>query len=99
MSHPIEKPKRLQFDPTINLGHVLTFLGFVIMGFSAYTSLDKRVTVVEEARKFQIQVDAAQDARAAAAQTELSGVISRLDHQVERLNDKLDRTIPNPRTQ
>lgn len=94
MSQPIDKPKRLQFDPTVNLGHILTFLGFVVMGFGAYTSLDKRVAVVEEARKFQAQVDAAQDARASSSQAELSNVITRLDHQVERLNDKLDRTTP-----
>jgi flagellar capping protein FliD len=39
---------KLIFDPTINAGHVLTFLGFMISGFVAYSTLDKRVTVIEQ---------------------------------------------------
>ena len=39
--------RRLVFDPTINLGHVLTFVGFLAAGFSAYTTLDKRVSIME----------------------------------------------------
>lgn len=39
--------RRVAFDPTINLGHVLTFLGFMVAGFSAYSTLDKRVTLIE----------------------------------------------------
>lgn len=93
MAEPIDR-KRLHFDPTINLGHILTFIGFLVAGFVAYATVDKRLTVVEEARKFQSQVDAAQDARATAAAAELTGVITRLERQVERLNDKLDRVKP-----
>lgn len=40
--------KRLIFDPTINLGHVLTFIGFIAAGFGAYSTLDKRLTIQEE---------------------------------------------------
>jgi uncharacterized protein involved in tellurium resistance len=39
---------RLTFDPTINAGHLLTFAGFLVAGFLAYATLDKRVTVVEQ---------------------------------------------------
>lgn len=39
--------RRVAFDPTINLGHVLTFVGFMVAGFSAYSTLDKRVTLIE----------------------------------------------------
>jgi len=39
--------RRVTFDPTINLGHVLTFVGFLVTGFSAYNLIDKRVTVLE----------------------------------------------------
>jgi hypothetical protein len=45
--------RKVSFDPTINLGHVLTFLGFIVAGFSAYSTLDKRVTVVEQAAAAQ----------------------------------------------
>lgn len=41
-------PKRPTFDPTINLGHVLTFFGFIGTGLIGYSALDKRVVVVEE---------------------------------------------------
>jgi hemerythrin superfamily protein len=88
---PADKAKKVTFDPTINLGHILTFIGFLVSGFIAYATIDKRLTVVEEARKFQQQVDAAQDARATAASDQLTSVIVRLERQVERLNDKLDR--------
>lgn len=39
--------RRLAFDPTVNLGHVLTFVGALVAGVSAYSTLDKRVSVVE----------------------------------------------------
>jgi uncharacterized protein involved in tellurium resistance len=38
----------LTFDPTINAGHLLTFAGFLVTGFVAYATLDKRITVVEQ---------------------------------------------------
>lgn len=40
--------KRLNFDPTINLGHVLTFAGFMGTILVGWTTLDKRVTVMEQ---------------------------------------------------
>jgi hypothetical protein len=42
-----EPRPKFKFDPTINLGHVLTFLGLVCAGFGAYSMLEKRVTVLE----------------------------------------------------
>jgi hypothetical protein len=40
--------RRVHFDPTINLGHILTFVGFMASGFVAYNTLDKRITVQEQ---------------------------------------------------
>jgi hypothetical protein len=40
--------KRLTFDPTINLGHVLTFVGFIAAGAGAYSTLNQRLTILEE---------------------------------------------------
>jgi hypothetical protein len=40
--------KRFNFDPTINLGHLLTFGGCIGAGLIAYSSLVTRVTVVEQ---------------------------------------------------
>lgn len=39
--------KRITFDPTINLGHILTFIGFMATAGLGYTNLDKRQTVTE----------------------------------------------------
>jgi predicted nucleic acid-binding Zn-ribbon protein len=41
-------PKRITFDPTINLGHVLTFAAMAVSVMSAYSLLDKRIGVLEE---------------------------------------------------
>lgn len=35
------------FDPTINLGHILTFFGFIAVGGGAYLNIEKRMTVQE----------------------------------------------------
>jgi len=48
MTQPNPPPSRLTFDPTINAGHLLTFAGFLVAGFLAYATLDKRITVVEQ---------------------------------------------------
>ena len=44
--------KRISFDPTINLGHVLTMVTFVGLGVSTYYSLDKRLTKQEDMAPF-----------------------------------------------
>jgi len=40
--------KKINFDPTINLGHVLTFIAMVVSVITAYGLLDKRISVLEE---------------------------------------------------
>lgn len=45
----MDPPKRrVMFDPTINLGHILTALTMLASGFVAYNNLDKRLTVQEQ---------------------------------------------------
>lgn len=51
----------MRFDPTINLGHVLTFAGFMVAGFSAYGVIDKRVAVIEINQANQTLIDRRQD--------------------------------------
>lgn len=48
MSEPNHTPKRINFDPTINLGHILTFAAMVVGVMSSYSLLDKRLGVLEE---------------------------------------------------
>jgi hypothetical protein len=41
--------KKLTFDPTINLGHILTAISFLVVGTAGYVTLDGRVTNLERA--------------------------------------------------
>jgi hypothetical protein len=55
--------RRIRFDPTVNLGHLLTFVGFLITIFTAWSNLDRRVTVNETWRVNKEVMDAQLDAR------------------------------------
>ena len=86
------KPRSgVRFDPTINLGHILTFSGFLFVGIGGWTTLDKRIVVLEEGKKLQAQIDIGQSQRFEENTGQLKEVLTRLDHQVERLNDRLDK--------
>lgn len=53
------EPRRsFSFDPTINLGHVLTFCGFIVTGFIGYSSLERRVALVEQMQRSAIETAA-----------------------------------------
>lgn len=78
--------RRIKFDATINLGHILTFIGFIVTGFSAYTSLNNRVVTLEDAKTMQNTIDHRQDAA-----IETSAKIQREDFK--EINAKLDRLI------
>lgn len=56
---PLDQPhqrRRVQFDPTINLGHVLTFLGFLATGSVAYFDLRERIAM-QELRTASVSVE------------------------------------------
>lgn len=48
MADPTTDRKRLTFDPTINAGHILTFISMAVAVMVSYSLLDKRVGVLEE---------------------------------------------------
>jgi hypothetical protein len=35
-----------RFDPTVNLGHLLTFLGFILAGYAAFTAVKSELSAV-----------------------------------------------------
>ena len=76
-----------KFDATINLGHVLTFVGFVIAGFTAWSTLDKRLTVIEERATFQSQIDRAQDAKLVESMTQIKESLSDIKADINRITD------------
>lgn len=46
-----ESKPRFVFDPTVNLGHVLTAASFLIVGTAGYVALDGRVGALERAHR------------------------------------------------
>lgn len=93
MSSPqdTDRPQGITFDRTINLGHILTFLGFVITGMVAWSTLDKRVVVLEEARKAQAQVDRHQDDVLGQNMSTIREALGEIKRSVERVEDRLER--------
>lgn len=81
--------RRLAFDPTINLGHVLTFVGFLVTGFSAYSALDKRVTVVESHAAVVAERAREQDTRFKDTLAEIKGDVKDLQRSVNDVNRNL----------
>jgi hypothetical protein len=84
----------VKFDSTINLGHILTFLGFIGTGVVVYQSLDTRVVVLEENRKTQELRDQAQDKTLDNNMREIREVTAEIKKTLEKLSDKIDRKLP-----
>lgn len=82
----MSETRKVVFDKTINLGHVLTFLGFIISGFAMWQAMDKRVLVLEEARTAQRLIDTRQD-------TEITENKKTVREDLKEINNKLDRLI------
>jgi hypothetical protein len=86
-----ERAQSVRFDNTINLGHILTFLGFVLTIGVTWSTLDKRVVVLEESRKAQVALDLAQDRRADEKFAEIKETLGEIKRAVEKVNDRLER--------
>ena len=86
-----ERARGVRFDNTINLGHLLTFAGFLITIMVSWTTLDKRVVVLEESRKAQAVLDNAQDNRSVEKFAEIRETLGEIKRSVDRVNDRLER--------
>ncbi len=82
---------RVRFDRTINLGHILTFLGFILTIMVTWGTMDKRVTVLEEARKAQEARDIQQDGRLSEKMGEIHDSLTELKRGVEQVHDRLEK--------
>lgn len=80
-----QHPRRLTFDPTINAGHILTFLAMAITVFAAWTTLDKRVVVLEESRQYQRLRDDTQDNAVTQQLVEIKAALSEVKNGVNEL--------------
>lgn len=91
-THPTKR--KVSFDPTINLGHILTALAMLLAGFAAWSALDKRVTAVEVesriVREAQGQRDSEQDIR-------LRESVVTIKESIQRVERALDDSRANAR--
>lgn len=74
--------RKLAFDPTINLGHVLTFVGFIITGVSAYSTLDKRLSISESQNRVVAERFHEQEARTQESLREIKGDVKDLQRSI-----------------
>lgn len=88
---PPNKPRGVVFDRTINLGHVLTFVGFLITAMVAWSTMDKRVVVLEEGRKAQAQIDRHQDETVQANMATIREQLTEIRRSVEKIADRQER--------
>ena len=86
----MESSGKVRFDMTINLGHVLTFLGFLITIFVGWVNLDKRVVVLEEKTVSQKIVDAHQDALVQSNIRQIEAGLADIKSYILRLEKKVD---------
>lgn len=77
--------KKFSFDPTINLGHVLTFGAMVVGILASWSVLDKRVTVLEERKEYQLLRDNQQDTAVAAKFEELKETLREVNEGVKEI--------------
>jgi hypothetical protein len=85
---PHPEGNKPRFDPTINLGHVLTFVGFMVAGFGAWSNVDKRITVIEERVSYQAQIDRNQDAQVAGNMLSIKESLTEIKANITRLSER-----------
>lgn len=86
-----DRPHGVRFDPTINLGHIITFIGFILSLVVTWSTLDKRVVVLEESRKAQELRDSSQDQRSVDQMATIRESLTEIKQNVIALRDRQDR--------
>jgi hypothetical protein len=78
-----------RFDPTINLGHILTFLGFMAAGFGAYSSVRAEMAV------YQVQIGGVEKRLDTLSTVVIQN--TRLEVEVSEMRRRLERFENAPR--
>ena len=86
MSQP---DNRIKFDRTINLGHVLTVLSFLVVAATQWNIMDKRIVVLEEFKASQRERDIAQDQQSRDKFGEVKDALNDLRRSVEKVADRV----------
>ena len=90
MSDEAPPQKGLKFDPTINAGHLITFAGFLLTMALGWSALDKRVVVLEESRKAQVQTDQHQDVIHRANIDAMRDSLTEIKQGIRELSQRLE---------
>jgi hypothetical protein len=91
----VDARKKPVFDPTINLGHVLTALAMLATGFATYSSLDKRVVVLEERAAASVLQSQEQRVEQRDAAREMKADIKEVQRSLNDINRALN--VPSAR--
>lgn len=96
MADPInDHPRRrLTFDPTINAGHILTFVSLLAALIVGWNTLDKRVVVLEEAKSYQRERDQAQDTAIAEKLVDIKETLREVKRGVDDLKQQQRQQKP-----
>ena len=81
--------KRLTFDPTINAGHILTFVAMAIGVMTSYSMLDKRIGVLEERSTTVISQAADRQAEQKESLKEIKSDVKDLQRSVNEIGRAL----------
>ena len=93
--HDRRRHRGLHFDPTVNAGHILTFLGISIALFVAWTNLDKRVVVLEERGSYQKLRDDTQDQALSQQLVEIKDALRDVRRGVDDIRrEQMGKTTP-----
>ncbi len=92
--HGVAMRRRVTFDPTINLGHVLTFIGVMVAGLSAYSGLDKRVTLIESQAAVISERSREQDMRIKETLGDIRSDVKDLQRTVNDVNRTVNASTP-----
>jgi hypothetical protein len=78
----------VSFDPTINLGHLLTFAGFIVTGTVAYFDLRERISITE-LKTVHIEQEFRQEKdRIKEALQEIKSGVSDVNRKVDDLRER-----------
>ena len=80
------QPERWKLKKEVSLADILSFAAAALAVVYAYTTLDKRLTIVEVAAVNNQSANARQDEEALRVQ-------ARIDVQLDKLNNKVDRLL------
>lgn len=84
----------VRFDPTVNLGHILTFVGFIATGAGAYSLLEKRVSLLEDKALRAVQDSERTRSELKDATRELRDDVKDVQRTVNDLARTMNRTSP-----